>query len=392
MRVLLTLRPGHGSLAPLVRLAREIEQRQHAVAFCSSPALADAVRAEGFEFHAAGIRWHTSDPDYIEVLCDAAGGIEYPLLTGMERFAWVTDNLFIRGASRRMLPDLLRVIEDWRPDVVMRESLEFAGCVAAEKTGLPHASVAVAADSAIDLGPRLSAPLGDLCRDVGLAPDPALAYRHLHLCFLPPEFDGEEAVFPPTARFLRHESIRRQPTSPVAWPEAEGPRILVSMGTVFHRTPGIYEPVVAALARTRCSALVALGFDQDPGRLSNVPPHVRVVPWLPLANLLEDTDVFITHGGFNSIKEALAAVVPMVVVPLSADQWHSMERCEALGVGVGVGTEERTAEHLHAAVDRVASDPVFARRARLFGERIEALPDASTAVTLLERLAASGRA
>jgi UDP:flavonoid glycosyltransferase YjiC (YdhE family) len=387
VRVLLTLRPGHGSLAPLLPLARKIEQRQHAVAFCSSPALADAIRAEGFEFHAVGIWWHTSDPNYIQVLCEAAGGIEYPPLTGMERFAWVTDNLFIRGASRRMLPDLLRVIEYWRPDVVVRESLEFAGCIAAERAGLPHASVAVAADSATDLGRRLSAPLEDLCRDVSLTPAPALAYRHLHLCFLPPEFDGDEAHFPPTARFFRYDSVRRESTLPVAWPNVEGPRVLASMGTVFHRTPGVYESIVAALARIPASALVALGFDQNACRLSDVPPHVRVVPWLPLTSLLEETDVFITHGGFNSVKEALAAAVPMVVVPLSADQWHSMERCEALGVGVGVGAEERTAQRLHAAVQEVISNPAFALRARLFRERIESLPDISVAVTLLEQLA-----
>jgi UDP:flavonoid glycosyltransferase YjiC (YdhE family) len=355
--------------------------------------LADAVQAEGFEFHPAGIRWHTSDPDYIQVLCEAAGGIEYPPLTGMERFAWVTDNLFIRGASRQMLPDLLRVVERWQPDVIVRESLEFAGCIAAERAGLPHASVAVAADSATDLGSRLSAPLGDVCRDVDLVPDAALPYRHLHLCFLPPEFDGEKASFPPTARFFRHETVRRQqPASPVTWPDAEGPRVLVSMGTVFHRTPGIYESVVAALARIRGSALVALGFDQDPSRLPHVPPHVRVAPWLPLTILLEDADVFVTHGGFNSLKEALAAAVPMVVVPLSADQWHSMERCEALGVGVGVGAEERTVERLHSAVSEVVRDPAFALRSRRFRARIESLPDTSTAVTLLERLAASGGA
>ena len=161
------------------------------------------------------------------------------------------------------------------------------------------------------------------------------------------------------------------------------------MGTVFHRTPEVYESVVAALARIRCSALIALGFDQTPGRLWGVPPHVRVLPWLPLTTLLDDSDVFVTHGGFNSVKDALEAAVPMVVVPLSADQWYSMDRCEALGVGVGVRVEERTANRVRAAVDAVLDEPTFALAAQRFRELITSLPDVSTAVTLLERLAAS---
>jgi UDP:flavonoid glycosyltransferase YjiC (YdhE family) len=388
VRFLLTTRPGHGSLAPLIPIAQEMVERKHSVAFCSSPSIGDAVCAEGFEFRAAGIGWHTSDPDYIKVLCEAAGGIEYPPLTGMERFAWVTDNLFIRGASRRMLPDLLDVIDEWRPDVIVRESLEFAGCVAAERAGLPHASVAVAADSATDLGARLSEPLADLCGDVGIDPDAALPYRYLHLCFLPPEFDGIEAAFPSTARFFRHE-IRTQLADSGAWSNFEGPRVLVSMGTVFHRTPGVYESVVAALASVKANVLIAIGFDQDPGRLSKLPPHVRVDRWLPLAPLLSQTDLFITHGGFNSVKDSLAAGVPMVVIPLSADQWYSMERCEALGVGIGIGKEDRTASRLHSAIDKAISDPTFSLKARLFRERIESLPSGSEAVTLLEQLESS---
>ena len=43
----------------------------------------------------AGLDWHVSDPDYIGVLCQAAGGLAFPPLAGEERFAWVIANLFI---------------------------------------------------------------------------------------------------------------------------------------------------------------------------------------------------------------------------------------------------------------------------------------------------------
>ena len=74
------------------------------------------------------------------MLCRAAGGLAFPPLAGQERFAWVIANLFIGGAARHMLPELTGVARGWSADLIVRESLEFAGCTAAEALGLPHAA------------------------------------------------------------------------------------------------------------------------------------------------------------------------------------------------------------------------------------------------------------
>src|SRR5262249_60927867 len=128
-----------------------------------------------------------SDPRYIDILCQEAG-LTFPLRTGKPRFAWVTNHLFIRAAGRRMLPDVLAVARDWAADLIVRESLEFSGCVAAERLGVPHAAVAAAADSALDLRAQLAEPLAELRAQAGLPPDPdaKMPYRFLHLCFMPP--------------------------------------------------------------------------------------------------------------------------------------------------------------------------------------------------------------
>ena len=157
--------------------------RGHQVALCSSPRLRNDVEAHGLTFMPAGLDWHVSDPDYIDVLCRAAGGLTFPPLAGEERFAWVIANLFIGAAARRTLPDLIGVARQWSADLIVRESLEFAGCVAAEALGLPHASVAAAADSALDRRRELAGPLTGLRHQAGLPPDPDgdMTFRYLHL-------------------------------------------------------------------------------------------------------------------------------------------------------------------------------------------------------------------
>ena len=133
--------------------------------------------------------------------------------------------------------------------------------------------------------------------------------------------------------------------------------------------------------------VAAVGRDQDAGRFGSVPRNVRIQPWVPQVELLRHASVFVTHGGFNSTKEALSQGVPLVVLPLGADQFHTAERVEALGLGVGVPPDDRDAARLRTRVRKVLEVPDYRRRATAFAAEIAALPPLSEAVRLIERLA-----
>lgn len=390
MRVLFTCLPGTGSLRPLLPVAHALRAEGHEVALCSAPSVAAGAEQQGLPFFAAGLDWDTSDPRYIEVLCEAAGHLALPALGGMARLTWVTNELFIGAAATHMLPDVIRISRDWGADLIVRQSLEYSGCVAAERLELPHASIADAAHSALDRRHDVVVALDRLRWRVGLPPDPdgEMVYRYLHLCFTPACFDGDDAVFPPSACFLRHTNPTPAGEQVPPWvDELEArPTVLVSMGTVFHRTAGVYEAVLEGLRDEPVNLMVAAGFDQDPGRFGPQPPHCRVEPYLPVAALLPRCDLFITHGGFNSVKESLAAGVPLVVIPISADQPYSAERCAALGVGVALGPQERTASGVRRAARAVLTDRAYTRRAREMQREMAALPGPEHAVALFEGL------
>jgi UDP:flavonoid glycosyltransferase YjiC (YdhE family) len=96
--------------------------------------------------------------------------------------------------------------------------------------------------------------------------------------------------------------------------------------------------------------------------------------------------VLVSHGGFNSVKEALAEGVPLVIVPIAGDQPYCARRCQALGVGSVIGPADRNAAAIRAAVRTALADPCYREHARHMRSQIRALPPADAAVTALEQV------
>ncbi|AWI59415.1 hypothetical protein AB395_00003788 [Sinorhizobium fredii CCBAU 45436] len=66
-----------------------------------------------------------------------------------------------------------------------------------------------------------------------------------------------------------------------------------------------------------------------------------------------------THGGMNSVNEAMWAGVPTLVVPQGADQPLVARRVVELGAGLALRTEDATAETVHALARSLLNEPRF---------------------------------
>jgi UDP:flavonoid glycosyltransferase YjiC (YdhE family) len=395
VRALLTVQPSVGHLHPLVPVGRALADAGHDVAVCSSATFGPEVEAFGLQHKAAGLDWLMSD--------QSTWGAFPPMPPPGPEFARFAVTTLADITTRQMIPDLLAIARQSRPDLIVREGMEYGGCLAAERLGLPHASVAGNAYAAVD-SPQIryfpgnrrlvAEPLARRREELGLPPDPdtLMPFRHLHLCFTPPAWDGPTAPRPPNARFLRHTNTVPPGARLPDWVERLPDRrtVLASLGTVFNKTPGVLEAIVDAFGGERVNLIVAIGRDQDRARFGTQPDHARLEPYVQQPLLLEHCDAFITHGGFNSVKEALGAGVPMVVVPITADQPYSAERCADLGVGRSVGPDDRSPEAIRDATRQVLADPSYRETARAFQAEMKALPGPGGMVEALEALADEG--
>jgi UDP:flavonoid glycosyltransferase YjiC (YdhE family) len=89
----------------------------------------------------------------------------------------------------------------------------------------------------------------------------------------------------------------------------------------------------------------------------------------------------------NSVHEALAHAVPMVLTPRSREQRTTAARVAELGAGVWLPSPGQ----VHAAVTRVAADPVIRAGVQALSARVRAMPSVAIAATaILRRATGSG--
>lgn len=387
MRILFTSLPLSGHVNPLVPLAAGLRDAGHEVAFATGPALCPTVAALGFPVHAVGVD-PVGDAQRDALFPEARG------LTGLALEFFIQEEVRFRVIARSRLPDLLALGAAWRPDLVVRENADWAGYVAAEALGVAHAMVQAGSFNPPRLWRHeiLVARLDGLRAAAGLPPDPDFAapFRYLHLHLLPRCFHDPAVPLPPTAHFVRPATFDR--TGDEALPDwvaalPERPTVYATLGTIFNKRADLFAAILAALGGEPINLIMTVGRDQDPAQFGPQSGNVRVARYIPQSLLLPRCDVAVLHGGLNSIRGALECGLPLVVLPIRADQPQNADRCAALGVGKVIPAETATPELLRAAVRGVLGDPAYRERAEWVRQEMLATPGPEHAVALLERLA-----
>jgi UDP:flavonoid glycosyltransferase YjiC (YdhE family) len=289
--------------------------------------------------------------------------------------------------ARSALPGLDETVPRWRPDVIVRDPAEFASYVTAERHGIAHVSVAIAA-AALEgfMLPRVD----DLLRDLGAERGADGVLEAPVLTVVPPALDGPRLGSGPVTR-LRYEAPPATGADPLPrWGDPDAPLVYASYGTVTGTLgpyAAVYPGTVAALADQPVRLLLTLGEGGDPPALGPLPPNVRVERFRPQAAVMPAAAAVLGHGGFGTTMTALAHGVPLVVLPLfSFDQYANADAVEAAGAGVARRGGIADLARLAGAVDTVLSDASFTDGARRVAVAIAGLPPVAEGVAVLERL------
>jgi len=389
VRLLFTTLSASGHFHPLVPIARAATDAGHTVAFACDPSFIPTVEGAGFAAFPAGFDQRGRRVDQI-----FPGMRMVPEYTNVY---WVVPNIFAGALATTMVPDLVDLCRSWSPDLIVRAAAEYAGCVAAEVVGIPHASVRTGSEpSSYELRQFVAVPLAKLRELNGLPPDPdtAMPFRYLHLACEPPGFVRPGDAVAPTAHLLRPVDLEagagELPASAADLLDGR-PTVYATLGTIFGRLPSgraTFGAILEALRDEAVNLIVTVGRGNDPAQFGPQPGHVHIAEYIPQGALLARCAAVINQGGFGTITGTLNAGLPMVVIPIGADQPYNAACCAALGVGRVIGPEERTPGAIREAVRAVLSEPSYRANAERIRDEMAALPGPEYAVALLERLAA----
>src|SRR5829696_3314697 len=379
MRVLFSTTAGAGHFGPMIPVARACHAAGHAVAVAAPASFAGSVADAGLP--------HLPFPD---VPADQLGAVfgRLPSLPREEANRLVVGEIFGRLDAQAALPTLLGTIRDWAPDVVVRDPAEFGALVAAEGSGLPQVQVA------IDMGgfiPAMADTLDGPIRELELLAPPT--FPSVPAALDQPAVDGLHPG-PEQGHVWRYriDTSVSGPALPAEWGDPAAPLVYVSFGSVagsMSRFHAVYPAIQEVLADLPVRVLITTGKGYDPAHLDPRPANAWATSWWPQAAAMRDAALVVGHGGFGTTMTALAAGVPQLVLPLfSSDQFLNAERVQAVGVGARLLGGLDALPEVPGVVQDLLHQPSYAESARRVAADMAALPDVTTTVAVLEKLAA----
>ena len=354
--------PYHGHVNPTLPLIRELVRRGDQVTYFSSPPFADRITATGATFRA------------------------YRNSTAFEQSRQDTHTAYVGGlvaeATYGLLPEVLSSVEKEHPDYLMFDMSAPWGGIASRRfdipavTSFPHFPFywrTVVNDRRVFrkmLGSiragfghwrRLLRLTGKIVKDFNLRKVQDInllsSSAETNIVFTSRYFQPYEKKFDDSYLYIGPtiETDRREEEMEIS--RQAGQRLIyIAVGTVYKANLPFFRDCLQAFDDRRYAVILSVGRAVDPAVLKPFPQNFTVAQYVPQLSVLQEADLFITHGGMNSIAESISYGVPMIVVPNTLEQSINAARVEQLQAGLYLDPARLNVDTLQKAAERVLTD------------------------------------
>lgn len=369
-RILLVTSPEKGHLNPVVGVAQHLKGMGHHVGWLCLPEPSPQLEKLGVELVKVG---HSSSPHELVTSGEALA----KLVRDEEKLrAWIR-TLLLDNVLAQVEP-VREALRAFKPHAAGTDGMQYAAVIACELEKIPYAGVSSALTLFEPEG--LDHPLIRTVRGLRTDREKLFARYGLH-----PEFRTCEAISPRknvifATRALVGDALLPPNTElvgPSIPPHARGdeasfpwerlphdrPVVYASFGSQICWQPELFDVIAKATAALDVTLVASMGELLDSAFAKTLPPHVVAVRYAPQRQLLMKTSAFITHGGANSVMEAMTAGVPLLLLPICNDQPVQAHFVTRAGVGIAKESTKLTVEECRAAVKALLDEGTPYRRA-----------------------------
>jgi MGT family glycosyltransferase len=293
----------------------------------------------------------------------------------------------------QVIPQLVQAIQAIKPACLVHNTLSLWPRLAASILQLPSVGFrpfhgprlrrSVVAPFASERLARLAVAtnrgLAALMSSFGRPPveleDLASQDEELTLMFLPKELQYEADAFDERFLFVG-PSFFQDEIKP--WPfrrnDFDPPRLrgYISLGTLRNNDSDFYRMCFSAFTPDVWDVVMPVGYQIELDSLGPAPQNFLVARYVDQTSVLSQADVFVTHGGLNSVTESLCNGVPMVVIPSIKEQQLTARRVEAIGCGLVLDRKSLTLTTLQESVSLLLADAAIKSHLGFMRERIAA--------------------
>jgi UDP:flavonoid glycosyltransferase YjiC (YdhE family) len=361
MRVLVSCSlGGSGHLNPLRPFVDGLQQRGDEVLLVVPPSLNEQAADVGCRIRIGAAPGEEEVAPLREAIATAVPAVA---AVASER------ELFGRLCTAAMLPAMAEAFTEWQPELVLHETCEYAAVVVACRFGVVHAQVAISQGKvetcALNTAaPALEAHLEGVVAQIRSSP---------YLTRFPASLDPRS--YPDTRRYKVPSGGHGEPL-PRFWDDKLSQLVYMSFGTVtghMSTAAEIYRIALDAVSGLPVRVLFTVGNAIEIAGLHPIPNNVHVEAWVPQNDVFREASLVICHGGSGTTFGALAAGLPIVFVPLFADQLPNALRVVEAGAGLEVAPGSQSGKRPRArdfspariaeAVTTVLGDTSYAKAA-----------------------------
>lgn len=316
-----------------------------------------------------------------------------PACSGPEVMKLALEETYVPFA-KIMMPGLDRLMESWKPDVIVNDCIAFAGALFAHQHNIPCVTTTpVPPDVMGDT--EKSAPkifewqqnlIKQLQQEVGIFEDGIFIHSHkLNMVFTSQAFAGFETV-PAHMKFVG--PVKGRPNdAPFDWEKlhaSTNPKIFVSLGTLLvDIRKAFFEKIIAAFADQPVTIIAATPADI----FEEWPANFIVSSFVPQTALMPHMDMVICHGGFNTVNDTFRNGLPMLITPIAYDHFHIAKLIEQAGCGISIRYKRLRIDALRETAFELLENPKYKNAAKEVLNTFTAAGGNDKAVELLENFA-----